>query len=222
MEQREQPHGTRAVIWDIDGTLIDSEPLHFAALLHACRIHDCPVTAEENDRMLGLSVLDVWRWLRAERGLAAEFEPWAGEIVRYYVEHVAPAMIRPGVRETVEGLARRGIPQGCVSTAEHRIVMANLHAIGVFRFMGCVVSREDVTHTKPDPEPYRLATRLLGVPPERCLAVEDTEVGVASAKSAGITAVAWPHAMSRSMRFDAADLVIADLRELPLEAAWLS
>ncbi|MFL6199468.1 MAG: HAD family hydrolase [Thermoanaerobaculia bacterium] len=219
MDGREPRRRTQAVIWDIDGTLIDSEPLHYAALLHACRSHGCQVTAEENDRMLGLSVLDVWRWLRAERGLAVEFEPWAGEIMDYYVEHVTPAMIRPGVRETVEGLARLGIPQGCVSTAERRIVMANLEAIDLFRFMGCVISREDVSNTKPDPEPYRLAIGLLGAVPERCLAVEDTEVGVASAKSAGITTVAWPHPMSQSMSFAAADLVIADLQELPLEAA---
>jgi beta-phosphoglucomutase-like phosphatase (HAD superfamily) len=213
---REEKRRFDAVIWDIDGTLIDSEPLHYAALLAVCGRHGCRVGAAENRRMLGLSLVDVWELLRAGHGLAVDCASWGEEIVDYYRAHVHASMTRPGVREMIGGLERLGVHQGCVSTAERRIVLTNLQAVGVREQMECLISREDVRSTKPDPEPYLAAVAALGLPPHRCLAIEDTVIGCTSARAAGVAAVAWPNAMSAGMDFAAADCVIQELPELPM------
>jgi len=102
-----------------------------------------------------------------------------------------------------------------VSTAERRIVLANLAAAGVLESMLCRIAREDVAATKPDPAPYLLAAETLGVDPRACLAIEDTAVGIAAAKAAGLTAVAWPNDTTEALDFSAADLRISALDELP-------
>lgn len=108
-------------------------------------------------------------------------------------------------------LAGRGVIQGCASSSPRRIVEANVAAIGVAHHLSTVLGREDVAHGKPAPDLYLLAAERLGLAPADCLAVEDTASGLAAAKAAGFTAIAWPNAMTAAMDFSAADHVLDDL-----------
>jgi beta-phosphoglucomutase-like phosphatase (HAD superfamily) len=204
-----------AVVWDVDGVLLDSEPLHFRALLEVCRRHGVSVSDRENEGMLGWSLPEVWELLSGRHRFFVSREAWLREIVDEYVARVDGSLTRPRARETIAEIERRGLPQGCVSTAERRIVLANLRAVGVLDLLRCRIAREDVAATKPDPAPYLLAAERLGVDPRKCLAIEDTPVGIAAAKAAGLFAVAWPNAMTAGLDFSPADLRISSLDELP-------
>lgn len=205
----------RGVVWDIDGTLIDSEPLHLEALLAISREHGCSISKEENEALLGLSLEVVWEYLRQHHGLGAPKAKWMKLVTKYYLARVQPAMARPGAVQCVRYLATRGVPQACVSTADRQVVDGNLEALGVSRFMLFSVSREDVKLTKPDPEPYRTVCQRLGLEPGECLAIEDTVVGVRSASHAGLTTVAWPHGMSPRQTNVGATYTITGLSEVP-------
>jgi beta-phosphoglucomutase-like phosphatase (HAD superfamily) len=81
--------------------------------------------------------------------------------------------------------------------------------------MQVVIAREDVTRTKPDPEPYRRASEYLRVAPELCLALEDTPTGIASARASGMFVVCWPNELTRNLNLRGANLIVNSLVELP-------
>lgn len=206
---------SKGIIWDVDGTLIDSEPLHFEALLAITKQCGCPVDECVSETLLGASLADVWGHLHREHTPAIPKSVWMQRIVDYYLSHVATSTARPGVISRIQRLWQCGVPLASVSTAERLILNANLDALSLTRFMRCTLSREDVRHTKPSPEPYLLACHRLELSPQDCIAIEDTEIGVESAHRAGLTTVAWPHAMSMRQDFSKANMVIQHLEDLP-------
>ena len=219
----EKKNGFRGVVWDVDGTLIDSEPLHYQALLAVCGRYGRHVDEETNREMLGLSLAAVWDTLGAA-GISFDTtrDGWIGEILDYYVDNVCTSMARPGARDTVQMLAANGVAQAAVSTAERRIVMANLEAVGVRSAMRFAIGREDIARTKPDPDPYIAAAERLALPPSQCVAVEDTPTGVASARAAGMFVVAFPNAMTSELDFSKADLRVERLAEVPWQELGLA
>lgn len=208
------PLGTmtfRAVVWDVDGVLIDSEPLHLASLIEVCARHGYTFDAADNACWLGTSFIDMWGGIPALRGFGLTLDELVGEVVERYVAEVHGGMARAPAPAIVARLAGRGVPQGCASSSPRRIVEANLAAVGVAALLDPVLGREDVADGKPAPDLYLLAAEKLGVAPGDCLAVEDTASGLAAAKAAGFTAIAWPNAMTAAMDFSAADHVVDDL-----------
>ncbi|WP_372424448.1 HAD family hydrolase [Salinarimonas chemoclinalis] len=204
----------RAVIWDVDGVLIDSEPLHYEAARAALARSPVALAPEENVALLGRSLPEVWLYL-SKRGLDTPRQAWIGEVEAHYLAGVHAGMARRGVIETVGALTARGVPQACVSTAERRILDANVAALGIGAALRFTISREDVVRTKPAPDPYVAACARLGLAPGDCLAIEDTPVGVAAARAAGVPVLAWPHALTAQLDFPGATARIARLDEVP-------
>ena len=175
----------RAVIWDIDGTLIDSEPAHHAALMQVSARYGAPV-AEDDPRFLGMAMENVFDVLAPNYPVGLSRQTWIDEIAAVYVTSAAGLKPLPGAREAVEALKRAGVPQACVSNSVRGIVDANLAGLALGDAFAFAIAREDVARGKPDPEPYAFACRRLDVAPSEALAVEDSDVGAASARSAGL------------------------------------
>lgn len=205
-----------AVLWDIDGTLLDSEPFHFKSIVAVCAAHGQTVPKSDYDRLLGRSMAEVYAMLNAAQPMPLDLPQLAAACSDYYIANVADVPARTGALEKVTELAERGIPQACVSNSGRRVVEANFSAIvntiarpDVLRF---ALSRDDVTHGKPHPEPYLRAAERLGVHPSACIVVEDSPIGARSAKAAGMVTIAWPqHA---TLEFDPVDHLISDLSDL--------
>jgi beta-phosphoglucomutase-like phosphatase (HAD superfamily) len=205
-----------AVLWDIDGTLLDSEPHHFNSLVAVCAAHGQTLAKSEYDRLLGRSMAEVYAMLNAAQPLPLDLPQLAAACSDYYVANVADVPARAGALEKVAELAERGIPQACVSNSGRRVVEANFGAImstiAMPEALRFALSRDDVTHGKPHPEPYLRAAERLGVHPSACIVVEDSPIGARSGKAAGMVTIAWPqHA---TLEFDPVDHLIAELHEL--------
>ena len=200
-----------AVAWDVDGVLIDSEPLHLSTFIEVCGRHGHGFDAAENERWLGSSIHDMWRNIPELRGFGLTFDALLAELVDLYVERVHGGMARAPAPGIVAELAGRGVSQAAASSSPRRIVTANVAAVGAAGHLDPVLSREDVARGKPAPDVYLAAAKRIGVAPAHCLAIEDTARGVAAAKAAGCTVIAWPHAMTAAMDFSAADHVLDDL-----------
>jgi len=179
------PTKIKAIAWDIDGTLIDSEPVHHKALMAVSARYGVEIAADD-DRFIGVAMGDVWKVLAPHYPPELERDIWLSEIVEAYIERVAELQPIPGAPEAVLALAEAGLVQCAVSNSARRIVEANLKAIGIDHVMTLAIAREDVTHGKPDPEPYRLACERLRLLPTQVLAVEDSVVGAQSARAAGM------------------------------------
>jgi beta-phosphoglucomutase-like phosphatase (HAD superfamily) len=201
-----------AVLWDIDGTLLDSEPYHFKSFVAVCEAHGQTLAKTEYDRLLGRSMAEVYAMLNAVQPLPLDLPALAAACSDYYVTHVADVPARTGALEKVAELAERGILQACVSNSTHRVVQANMGVIAMPEALRFALSRDDVTHGKPHPEPYLRAAERLGVHPSACIVVEDSPIGARAGKAAGMVTIAWPQ--HGTLKFDPVDHLIAELAEL--------
>jgi HAD superfamily hydrolase (TIGR01509 family) len=201
----------RAVAWDIDGTLIDSEPLHERALAAASAGLGADLSDLEPDAFRGVHAIDIWRALKPRFPAGSSFKTWIAAIEAYYVAHAGELEPNPGALEAMRKLAERGVAQACVSNSGRRIVDANIEVLGVGEIIAFSLSLDDVTSGKPDPEPYLKAARRLSPEPHATVAVEDSGPGARSARAAGLYVVGYAPS---GEPFVGADLSIKHLAEV--------
>lgn len=175
----------RAVAWDVDGTLVDSEPLHLEALLATCRAHSVDISDFGPTPFVGVAVADVWCALAPRFKKMSERE-FRAAVTRHYLERAHSVRALPGAVEALEHLARLNVLMAAVSNSERAIVNANLRAIGVRELFRAFVTLDDVRQPKPAAEPYTRALDALGVLAQEAWAVEDSDSGARAARAAGL------------------------------------
>lgn len=184
------PDILEAIAWDVDGTLIDSEPLHLNALLATCAAHGVDISDLPDDAFVGVSLHGVWEAIGSRYPANLDRARWVEEINAHYRSRCRAIPVDATVRCLVEQLARAGWRQVAVSNSNRAIVDANLSQLGLTGLFEFSLSLDDVARGKPDPEPYRRAADRLGLPPERMAVVEDSVSGLASARAAGCFVIA--------------------------------
>jgi HAD superfamily hydrolase (TIGR01509 family) len=182
-----------AVLFDMDGTLVDSEGFYTVALTELAAEYGGRLSAAARLATVGIGTLDSMTILHADIG-----QPWrdpatsAARLEDRVMELFAAGLPwRPGAQALVRAVRAEGIPTALVTSTVRRLVTVALATLGPENF-DAVVCGDDVAATKPDPTPYLTAARLLGVPAAACVAVEDSPAGVASARAAGVPVVAVP------------------------------
>jgi HAD superfamily hydrolase (TIGR01509 family) len=191
---------TRAIVFDFNGTLSDDEPLLYAVYAELFAEHGRPLTEQEYlDELAGQTEEEIIRrWLgRVDDDLIRE------RIDRYVARASDGSTIDADARAALR-LAAEHVPVGVVSAAARREIEPVLAAAGVVEHVSALVSADDVTNGKPNPEPYERMASLLGLDAAEMVAFEDTEAGVASAKAAGAYVVAVTRTLGRE-RLRAAD-----------------
>ena len=181
----------RAVAWDIDGTLIDSEPLHQRGLVVASAALGVDLSDVEPEAFRGVHAIDIWKALKPRFPASSSFKTWIAAIEAYYVAHAGELVPNPGALEAMRELATRGVAQACVSNSGRTIVDANIEALGIGAVITFSLSLDDVLSGKPDPEPYREAARRFALPAADVVAVEDSGAGARSARAAGLYVVGY-------------------------------
>ena len=182
----------QGVLWDMDGTLVDSEPLHERTLVHTLAQEGIVPPADLHERLLGQSTARIHEIFRTEFGLRASYRDWCTERQRLYLEQVATLQPRAGAMELFAWIQAQGLQQAVVSNADRIIVQANLYAVGLDAPDFISVSRNDVRVGKPDPEGYLRAAWLLGLAPAQALVIEDSPAGAQAGVAAGMTTAYWP------------------------------
>ena len=182
----------KAVYWDMDGTLIDSEPLHEEALVVALRNAGIEPPLDLHDRVLGVAAGPVYVMLRDEFGLDLPFDEWIERKYVFYLAHAGDLKPRPGALEILNELNALGVAQAVVSNSDRIIVGANLRALGLESPGLRTVSRNDVRLGKPDPEPFLRAAWLTGIEPEHSCVMEDSATGATAGVAAGMRTLFWP------------------------------
>jgi len=211
----------KAILFDHDGTLVDSEPTHWRLWREALRPHGVTLSEQEyKERHAGMPTpanaaalaqrhaLDLGSDALAEAKFAVTRE--------FLAKDAFPLM--PGVREALALCRAAGLRLGIVTGAGRDGVEATLRAHALHGVFDTIVTSDDVKRSKPAPECYLLAAGRLGLPPAECVAIEDTEHGVSAAAAAGIACLAVPNEMSRDHDFSKATAVFSDLAAA---AAWI-
>ncbi|MDT0303894.1 HAD family hydrolase [Streptomonospora wellingtoniae] len=180
----------QAVLFDMDGTLIDSEHLWGRAESATAASLGGEWTAQDHRRSIGGAAVPVARYMIERAGARAGAHDVADRLQAEFARLLAGgAEPRPGAKELVARVAASGVPSALVTSTERALVDSAIGAIGVDSF-DVSVAGDEVAANKPDPAPYLTAARMLGAEPARCVAFEDSEVGVASALAAGCATVA--------------------------------
>lgn len=181
----------KAVFWDMDGTLIDSEPLHEQSLVEALRSEGIEPPADLHERIVGVAAGPVYEMLSEELGLKLPFSEWIVRKYQHYLRNVGTLKARQGAVEAFVDLHKLGIPQVIVSNSDRLVVNANMHAIGLDWPRQRSISRNDMRNPKPSPEPYLHAAELTGVEPAECAVVEDSWTGATAGVEAGMKTLLW-------------------------------
>ncbi|MDX3729971.1 HAD-IA family hydrolase [Streptomyces caniscabiei] len=208
----------QAALFDMDGTLVDTERLWWDAVAEVAAGLGRTLTAADQPDVLGRPVEHTAAWLAGRTG--ADRDALAAELHREFADRVRTGTVpRPGALELLRALAREGVPTALVTASPRAVADTVLDVLGRDLF-AVSVTADDTEHTKPAPDPYLAACRALGVDPAACVAVEDTRTGVTSAEAAGCVVLAVPslapieEAPGRTVRESLAGVTPASLRQL--------
>lgn len=184
---------TQAVIFDLDGTLIDSEPLYREVDEKWLASRGVEVPKSAWDDFVGLGGPLVMDRLREDHGLEGETETLVAEKDQAYLHHArGRTIVFPEIRELLLKLLLAQVPLAVATSSRRRVLDAMLDETGLSAVFAVTVSSDDVEKTKPDPAPFLLAAKRLRVAPERCWVVEDSQYGVLAARTAGMRVIALP------------------------------
>lgn len=182
-----------AVLWDMDGTLVDTEPYWIAAEHAIVEEHGGTWNDEFAHQLVGNDLMVSAEFIRANSPIDWEPERIVDELLVRVVAQVREHVPwRPGARELLAALRDAGVPSALVTMSWRVLADAVVEALPDGAF-AAVVTGDEVSHGKPHPEPYQAAARMLGVDPARCVAIEDSPTGVRSAVAAGVPTLAVPH-----------------------------
>ena len=215
------PTQTEAVVFDVDGVLVDTEHLWDEVREALTEEWGGRYTPEAQEAMMGMSSPEWSRYLHETVGLREPPEVINKEVVRRMLARYETDLpVVPGAVEAVRRLAEEGLPLAVASSSNRELIDAVLRRLALDAVFEVSVSSEEVARGKPAPDVYLETARRLGVDPNRCLAVEDSASGIRAAHAAGMRVIAYPnrHYPPAQDALALASRVVRSLSELDLDA----
>lgn len=173
----------KAIAWDIDGTLIDSEPLYEEAINYVNKKILPNHGDDKNIKLQGMHLKDIWKLLGIQ---GVDFQGWKSAVENYYLNNINKLKINDNSPEIIKNLNYRGMKQACVSNSSREIACANLDYLKVTDYLEFIISVNDVLKGKPYPDPYKKAIEKFNILEENIIAIEDSITGVSSAMGANL------------------------------------
>ena len=207
---------SKAVLWDMDGTLVNSEELHWISWRNTMAKEGVVITREQFLSTFGQrndSIVPAWLGCAATAERIGRIADAKEQLYRHLVRRVGVAP-EPGVATWLDRLQKLGWQQAIASAAPRANIDAVLEALSADHVFQSIVSAEDVHRGKPDPEVYVLAASRVGVPAERCIVVEDAGAGIEGARRAGMRSIGVSH----NGKVLHADVVVESLERLEPDA----
>lgn len=205
-----------AIIFDMDGVLVNTEPHHVAIERNLFEMLQLKIDREEHYSYLGKSTSQMWNEIsrkhKTDQSGKELAEKNSAEIIRYF-SLLEKIEVMPGIRDLLERINQNKIPLALASSSERLIIELILSRTGLKKYFSYTISCEAIGKAKPEPDIYLHTARLLSVAPEECLVVEDSPNGIRAAKSANMICVAYTNDPSVSQ--DLADESINDFSLMP-------
>jgi HAD superfamily hydrolase (TIGR01509 family) len=201
-----------ALLFDLDGLMVDSEPVWFEVQRAFIRARGGEWTDELARRCVGGGLTNALRIMGEAYGFTPDLALHSQAMVDAFIERVEAIALKPGCRELVEAARARLLPCAVASSSTRRLVEATLARFGLLDGFGAVVTGDSVANAKPAPDIFLRAASLLGVPPYACVVLEDSILGVRAARAAGMAVIAVPEHRGEFPKFAAeANAVVGDL-----------
>lgn len=207
--------GTKAVIFDMDGLMIDSEPFHAKAYDTVLKKFGYGLTQEENSkRYVGISDLDASRDMVKRFNLPITPEELSSQKQQAYKVHLKEIKPNPGLMDLLRHLKYSGIKTAIASSSTIKEISSVVKTLGISPLINSITSAQEVENGKPAPDVFLLAAKKLKVAPALCLVLEDAPSGIAAAKAAGMFRFAIPSPETKDKDFSDANKVLENLSEV--------
>lgn len=210
-----------ALLFDQDGTIVDSEPLQYEAWRRTAESYGVIITEEvfaaefagEKQRVIAEKLI---RMNNLRGGTTQTLEEAQREVYRNILDQ---AQVMPGARELLQSLREQGVKTALVTMSGPHVTHANVERLGLMEYFDVIITRQDIPEGKgkPDPHPYLLAAKKLGVLPQMCCGFEDFPVGVHSIVSAGMTCIAVPSQYVQRLDFSNAHARVDSLERIAIQ-----
>lgn len=201
----------KAVIFDMDGVIVDSEPIFYEVEMNLFKDLGLNISEEEHRGYVGTKTSEMWTELKERFGIQKTVHELIDIETKRYLEYIA-SMKKfepiPGVANLIKELSSNGISLALASSSRIEEISLILKMLKLKDYFGVVVSGDQVTKGKPAPDIFLLAIKKLKVLPEECIVFEDSENGVKAANSAGIKCIGFKGLNSRNQNLSSADIVI--------------
>ncbi len=210
----------QAVIFDMDGVLVDSEPFHVQnekLMFHKLSLD---ISDEEHARYMGTATDVMWEQIIRERNLSLDVAETTMQTIQQeipYFQSLDKIDPMPGLVNLLEKLQKSGIPMAVASSSDKAIIDIILEKSGLRKYFQHAVSSSEIGKSKPEPDVFLHAAKLLGVAPENCLVFEDSKNGIKAAKAAGMVCIAYSGGNSGHQDQTQADRRISDFNELDFD-----
>lgn len=208
-----------AVIFDLDGVLIDSEPLHCKADIMLLTEFGIDVPENYFDRFAGWADAAMWEEIKKEYHIAKSID----EIIELQLPlklkllQESDHQAIPGIIEILKEIKTMQIPVAIASSSPKVFIEAAIRKIGIEQYFAVILSGHEVLRSKPEPDIFLKAAELLNVNPAECLVVEDSRSGTIAAKKAGMKCIGYQNINSGDQDLSQADLITDDIKELNIK-----
>jgi len=207
----------KSIIFDMDGVIIDSEPIHFKVEKKLFKNLGLAISDEEHHSFVGTVSRETWLYIKDKYKLNQSIEELVEmEGVSYMdcllsQENIKPI---PGVTELIEELRRNNVKLVVASSASIKNIETVLQMFNLERFFETKISGDEVNNGKPAPDIFLYAVKIIGAEPEECIVIEDSKNGVEAAKSAGMKCIGFENPNSGKQDLSSADMVINSFSEI--------
>jgi len=209
----------KAIIFDMDGVLVDSEPFHIEIEKQQFLMNQLSITNEEHHRYMGVATNVMWEQIAERHSLNASVEELTEqnriESIRFFTE-VKEIPVMPGLIDLLEKLQQKKYPMAVASSSFPEIIKLILERTGIRKYFQVVVSSQEAGKSKPEPDVFLLAARKLKVMPNDCLVVEDSKNGIKAAQAAGMSCVAYQSPGVDPQSQKEADAVVKNYAQLEM------
>jgi HAD superfamily hydrolase (TIGR01509 family) len=208
----------RALIFDFDGLILDTEVPEFRAWQGIFQQHGCQLPLATWALCIGTSstAFDPYAYLESLLGRGVDRHALRAQWRQRRDELLAVETVLPGVQDYLADATRLGLQRGVASSSSRAWVTGHLARLGLLTHFSSIQCADDVHTTKPDPAAYQAVLTAFNIRPAEAIALEDSPNGILAAKRAGLFCVAVPNALTRSLPLDHADMQLASLTAMPL------
>jgi len=223
-EDKEDDMLRDCVIFDMDGVLIDSQPLHFDIDKEVLKRAGVSPAQADVERHAGMANKDRWPMYKREFGLNLS----ADELINLHVSilmklfHETDLKLINGIPELLNLLKDSGIKTALASSSSLALIDLVLEKLQIRKYFDIIFTGENVKNSKPDPDVFLKTAEMLHSPPEHCVVIEDSANGVQAAKRAGMVCVAYKNPHSGNQDLSRADLIITSFHEINKTLKWLN
>jgi HAD superfamily hydrolase (TIGR01509 family) len=209
----------KAVVFDFDGTILDTETCEFEGLQTIYKEYGAELPIEVWGECIGThaNFFDAHEYLEKQIGKTLDRDMIKQKRSDLFKERIKTQLALPGVVEYLEAAKRLGLKIGLASSSTYEWVSSHLENLGLIDYFETIKTSNDVEKVKPDPTLYLETVKALGVKPEETIAFEDSSNGAKAAKQAGLYCVVIPNAVTQHLAFEDLDLKLESLAELKLE-----